>query len=52
MCGVGANKDQVNGWFYLVASISIYSYITFWLLVLVRAPHIDMSAREDPETRF
>ncbi|ELR13347.1 dolichylphosphate mannosyltransferase polypeptide 2, putative [Acanthamoeba castellanii str. Neff] len=34
MCGVGANKDQVNGWFYLVASISIYSYITFWLLVL------------------
>lgn len=40
MCGVGANKDQVNGWFYLVASISIYSYLTFWLLVLVRAPHL------------
>jgi hypothetical protein len=38
MCGVGANKDQVNGWFYLVAAIGVYSYATFWLLILVRPP--------------
>ncbi len=38
MCGSGANKDRINGWILLISFITIYIYVTLWLVVTASAP--------------